>query len=219
MRYTLIRSKRKTVALYVRGGALEVRAPLRMPQREIDKFVASKERWVEKHLGKSQEAAERKAALTPWYDGTLPLRGKEYPITVREGGKVGFDGAVFYLPSGLDAAQIKEVCAQIYRLLAKQYLPARTRDFAVRMGQTPSAVKISGARTRWGSCSGKGSLNLAWRLMMFPDDIIDYVIVHELTHIKEMNHSARFWAIVEGVLPDWRARRAKLKELAKELPL
>ena len=85
------------------------------------------------------------------------------------------------------------------------------------MGVTPIAVKINSAMRRWGSCSSRMSLNFSWRLIMADDAIIDYVVVHELAHIKEMNHSARFWAVVESVLPDFRERKRKLKELQSRL--
>ena len=82
---------------------------------------------------------------------------------------------------------------------------------------SPAAVKINEAKGRWGSCSSKKSLNFSWRLMMAGESVIDYVVVHELAHLKEMNHSPRFWAEVGRVLPDYPGRRAKLKELQKLL--
>ena len=85
------------------------------------------------------------------------------------------------------------------------------------MNVTPIAVKVNSAKTRWGSCSGRNSINFSWRLIMADDDVIDYVIVHELAHIKEHNHSDRFWAVVASVLPDYKMRQAKLKILQKKL--
>jgi len=89
--------------------------------------------------------------------------------------------------------------------------------YAGLMSASPTAVKINGAKTRWGSCSAKKSLNFSWRLVMADDSVIDYVVVHELAHITEMNHSARFWAIVAGVLPDYKERQKQLKALQKRL--
>ena len=83
----------------------------------------------------------------------------------------------------------------------------------------PSAVKINGAKTRWGSCSSKKSINFSWRLIKADDDVIDYVVVHELSHITEMNHSPNFWAIVENILLDYRERKVKLKRLQKRLSM
>jgi predicted metal-dependent hydrolase len=121
------------------------------------------------------------------------------------------------MPPGLPPEEIKAACVQVYRLLAKRDLTAKALEFAKKMGVMPSAVKINGATTRRGSCSAQKSLNFSWRLIMADDDVIDYVIVHELAHITEMNHSARFWALVEGVLPDYQSRRVKLKALQRRL--
>ena len=121
------------------------------------------------------------------------------------------------MPPDMEFGQIKEACIQIYKQMAKQVLAAKTLEYASRMGVTPSAVKISSANTRWGSCSGKRSISYSWRLMMAEEDVMDYVVVHELAHIKEMNHSARFWAVVKEILPDYKGRRLRLKALQKRL--
>jgi len=117
----------------------------------------------------------------------------------------------------LTQGEIKRAVIRVYRLVAKNLLTNKVAGYAKQMGVTPIAVKINGAKTHWGSCSGKNSINFSWRLVMADDDVIDYVVVHELAHIKEHNHSDRFWAVVEGVLPDYKARQAKLKELQKRL--
>jgi predicted metal-dependent hydrolase len=102
-------------------------------------------------------------------------------------------------------------------MLAKQICTGKTLDFAKQMKVMPAAVKVNGATARWGSCSAKKSLNFSWRLVMADDAVIDYVVVHELAHITEMNHSARFWAIVAGMLPDYKERQKRLKELQRRL--
>ena len=215
--YTLTRSKRKTVALYIRDGGAEVRAPLKMPKRDIDRFVASKENWIADKLSQSRERAERREAFALNYGDAVTLRGTEHAITARNGTRAGFDGEVFYLPPNLGPEQIKAGCVQIYRHLAKKHLTGRAAFYAGQMGVTPAAVKINGAKARWGSCSTKRSVNFSWRLMMADDGVIDYVVVHELAHLSEMNHSARFWAIAESVLPDCREREKRLKALNKRL--
>jgi predicted metal-dependent hydrolase len=221
MEYVLTRSKRKTVAIYVRNGKVEVRAPLNLAKREIDKFVLSKKKWIKDALAKSSERTKQnkqKEAFTLNYGDTVLYRGKEYPITLKNGSsRAGFDGGCFYMPDNVTPAQIKDACVQIYRMLAKQYLTERTSLFAKSMNVTPNAIKISGAASRWGSCSGKKNINYSWRLVMAADEIIDYVVVHELAHLTEMNHSAKFWAVVAGVLPDYKERRAGLRELQHRL--
>ena len=215
--YTLTRSKRKTVALYVRNGNIEVRAPLKMPKSDIDKFVASKEKWITDRLVKSQKQSEQRESFELNYGDTVLYRGKNYPIIVKPGNRVGFDDTAFFMPPNLPAEQIKSACVQVYRMLAKRVLTEKTLDFAKRMAVAPTAVKINGATTRWGSCSARKSINYSWRLIMADDDVIDYVVVHELAHLTEMNHSARFWVIVGSVLSDYRERQKRLKELQEKL--
>jgi len=215
--YTLNRSKRKTLALYVRDGAVEIRAPLKAPKSAIDKFVVSKDKWITDKLAISTERAEQRDNFYLNYGDKILYRGKHYPVGAKDGNRVGFDEMRFYMPPGLSAEQIKYACVEVYRMLAKRYLTARTSYFAGLMSVTPLAVKINGAKTRWGSCSAKKSLNFSWRLMMADDGIIDYVVVHELAHITEMNHSERFWGLVNKILPDVNVRKKKLKELQSRL--
>ena len=96
-------------------------------------------------------------------------------------------------------------------------IPARVEYFAKIIGVTYGRITIRNQKTRWGSCSSKGNLNFNWKLVLMPQALLDYVVVHELAHRKEMNHSARFWAIVEQELPDYQKRRNELKKLGQFL--
>jgi len=192
---------------------VEVRAPLKMPKRDIDRFVASKENWIADKLRESARQQAQRTSFALDYGGAVTLRGAAYPLVARDGVRAGFDGAAFYMPPGLEPEQIKAVCVQIYRRVAKAHLTERVRFYAGQMGVAPAAVKINGAKTRWGSCSSKRNVNFSWRLIMAQDSVIDYVVVHELAHLTEMNHSARFWAIVEGVVPDYCAQKDRLRAL------
>ena len=167
MEYTLIRSKRRTVALEVRPDlTIVVRAPNRMPQREITKFLNKHESWL-------REALQRTEAKKRWED-TISLREKE----------------------------LKQE--------AKEYLPKRTEYWAQIMGLSPTAVRITSAKTRFGSCSPKNRICYSWRVMAYSPKAVDYVIVHELAHILQKNHSAKFYAVVEKYLPDWKERKQEL---------
>lgn len=215
--YSLIRSKRKTLALQIKDGEVFVRAPLKLPKFEIDRFVSSKERWITDKLAQSKDRLGQRKAFGLTYGKTILLRGREHTITAKEGKEPEFDGSIIYMPPGLSPEEIKDACRRLYRRLAKSHIIKRVEDISCHMGVTPSAIKITNARTRWGSCSSKKSINFSWMLIMTDDDTIDYVVVHELAHIIEMNHSERFWAIVEGVLPDYRRRKAGLKKLHRRL--
>jgi predicted metal-dependent hydrolase len=215
--YTLTRTRRKTAAIYVRDGEVEVRAPLRMPRYEIERFLAEKERWIIKKLAETRARAAQRESFTIGYGDTVPCMGRDCPIVARAGRRFGFDGACFYMPPGLAAEDIKYLCIETYRLIAKRELAKRVEHYAPLLGASPRAVKINGAASRWGSCSSLGNLNFSWRLMMAEAAVSDYVVVHELAHLKEMNHSPRFWALVAGVLPDYREQKKALRELQERL--
>lgn len=167
MEYKIIRSSRKTVAIQITpAGQILVRCPNRMRKADIDRFVASKQDWIEAHLAK------------------LP------PATPK-----------------LTAEEIKDLAAR-----AKADLPARAARFAPLIGVTYGRITIRSQRTRWGSCSSQENLNFNCLLMLTPPEIRDYVVVHELCHRIELNHSARFWSLVENTLPDFRSRRNWLRE-------
>ncbi|MDR0490402.1 MAG: M48 family metallopeptidase [Oscillospiraceae bacterium] len=215
--YTLTRSNRKTIAIHVTDRGVEVRAPLKASKYDINKFVASKEKWIRDKLAQSNERLEQREKFSLTYGSSILYRGKNCLISAKPGNMVSFADEQFYMPPDLSPEQVMRACVQIYRLLAKRDLTHKVLDFAKQMSVMPIAVKINGAKARWGSCSGKKSINFSWRLIMAEDDVIDYVVVHELAHITEMNHSVSFWAIVQNVLPDYRDRKKRLEELQKKL--
>lgn len=216
--YNLVRSRRKTIAIYItKEACVEVRAPNRVAKREIDHFVQSRKEWITLHLSEQQKRLEEKASFSLDYGDFLLLRGREYPIASSDGDRIGFDGQSFILPPNLPPENIKNAVIQIYKGLSKELLPQRAAVYGEQMGLIPAAVKVNSAKNRWGSCSGKGSLNFSWRLVMAADHVIDYVVVHELAHLRELNHSQRFWAVVESALPDYRERKEKLRQLQARL--
>jgi hypothetical protein len=215
--YTLTRSKRRTIAIYVRNGSVEVRAPLRKSIREIERFILEKQDWITANLVESKEQSERKENFMLNYGDMVLYCGRQYAITPSSSGKIGVSSNNFYIPAALPHEQIKAACVEIYKILAKSDLTLKTYQYAAKMGVMPLSIKINSATTRWGSCSAKKSLNFSWRLIMADEDVINYVVVHELAHLIEMNHSARFWAVVERVLPDYRERQKRLRELQQKL--
>jgi len=217
MEYTLTRSKRKTIAIYIRNGGVEVRAPLRTSIREIERFILEKQNWITANLAESKEQSERKENFMLNYGDMVLYCGRQYSITPSSSGKIGVSNNSFYVPAALPHEQIKAACVEIYKILAKSDLTLKTYEYAAKMAVAPASVKINSATTRWGSCSAKKSLNFSWRLIMADEEVIDYVVVHELAHLIEMNHSPRFWAVVERVLPDYRERKTRLRELQQKL--
>jgi predicted house-cleaning NTP pyrophosphatase (Maf/HAM1 superfamily) len=118
---------------------------------------------------------------------------------------------------GFPWPDIKEHLAPMLKTVARGILPARTDEWAARMGVRPSKVSVGNARKRWGSCKTDGSVRYTWRVMLGDEDVMDYLIAHELAHLKHMNHSKRFWAVVAAALPDYRERRKKLRALYRSI--
>ena len=214
--YTLIRSNRKTAAIYVRSDGVEVRAPMRMPGHVIDRFVLSKEQWIQDKIAIMRGRLEDRESFALDYGSVILYIGKLFPIVADSSG-FGFDGTCFRLPPDLSPDQIKSACIGIYRKLAEDVIGPRTVEFADLMSLSFASVTITGAQKQWGSCTAKKRLNFSWRLVLADSDLIDYVIVHELAHTVELNHSARFWAIVEGVFPDYRESKKRLRSLHERL--
>jgi predicted metal-dependent hydrolase len=224
--FRLVRSRRKSVALVVEAdGSLTVRAPLRLARKQIESLVAEKQAWVRQ---KQAEALTRQPAVHQYAAGEeFWLLGRRYPLRLSsQGNGLRFTGSEFVLSWGqaadvsrrdamatpLRRDAIATLFTDWYRQQARQHLAERASLLAARHGFRFQRLGITSARTRWGSCSARGSLSFTWRLVMAPLEIIDYVVVHELCHLAHHNHGPEFWAAVAAILPDWAARRAWLKK-------
>lgn len=204
IRYSVIVSDRKSYALKILpDGNLELRIPKRTPVKEIDNILSRHRDWIIESIRKQKERF-----LISFADGAfVPFMGEKLVIKTGEEGKVSFEDGAICLPN-----ENREKClSEFYRYAAKKYLPGRLAQWANQMGVEYKSVRINSAKGRWGSCSSKVSINFSFRTMMLPVNCIDYVLVHELCHIKHMDHSAAFWAEVEKVLPDYKERERQIK--------
>lgn len=208
MEFELIRSaRRRRVAFrFEEEGKLVVLAPAELPLPEIERIVelnALKIRsWRRRSLFRPA------APVKGFTEGELfPLFDRQYPLHLSSR-LLLFDNA-FLVMRGTQE-EIKAQLETLYRRLARQLLPEKCAQFAKVMGVEPASVGITGAETRWGSCSSRKHLSFCWKLMLVPEKLADYVVCHELAHLREMNHSSRFWAVVASVIPDWKERRAQL---------
>lgn len=210
----LIRSKRRTLALLVRrDGTLEVRAPLRMPLYQIETLIAGKSDWVIKR--RVQMARLSKSSPPHHYQPgeEFLYLGKMFPLILAERSRP----ALALLEDGFHLARTarKRGSAAFtawYKAEARRVFEERTALYAARFSLKAHGVRITAARTRWGSCGPQGSLNFTWRLVMAPLEILDYVVVHELAHLKIRSHSAAFWKLVAEMMPDYQTRRDWLKK-------
>lgn len=216
MNYELQRSKRKTLAIQItKEATVLVKAPMRLSKRYIDTFVNEKKDWIEAHLTVMQSRCQEREHFAINNGTLIWYLGRQYPVKIGAGTSC-FDGEAFCLV-GEAQEDIRKSAVAVYCQLAMDYIQPLVNNYASQMDVQPTSVKISDARTRWGSCSGKNRINFTWRLILTSPACIEYVVVHELAHIKEHNHSKRFWNIVEGILPDWRDRRLQLREYADQI--
>ncbi len=212
-------------------GTLEVRAPWRFSLSRARNVLRENAQWVMRTL---DSARERLAQRPRMVTGTrLPLQDELLLLEVRpraqmelfghsrpQRGRVERRGTVLQVcPVSFDEGEVRALLESWYRREAARRLAARIEHFAPRLGVRPSRLTIRGQRSRWGSCSGTGTISLNWRLMMVPGALADYVVVHELCHLRHMDHSPRFWAMVSGEVSDYRERRRRLDGLQRRLPL
>jgi hypothetical protein len=217
LNFQLIKSKRrrKTISLHIKeGGNIVIRAPHKASKREIEEFIREREAWVVEKL--TEEKERRKELQKAFVPGEKFLYlGESYPLEIDESDhnepllKLSFGNFV------LDRNHVEEardLFIEWYKKEAKEKIEGRVRYYSDRFQLLPKGTKITGAKSRWGSCSRDNRLSFSWRIIMAPLRIIDYILVHELVHIKEKNHSRNFWAALEKILPDYRERRVWLKK-------
>lgn len=222
VRYAFARSRRRTIGFQVGPQGLSVRAPLRTPLYVVDAALQEKSAWIVRKL---QEAATRPHPQHPvamrWADGMeLPYLGRSVMLRMdrrqpRSAAPI-WDAATdtLWLPLGADAApaQLQRAMQRWMQEQALALFRQRLAHFAPLLGVRWSSLRLSNARTRWGSAKSDGTVRLHWRLLQFRPEVIDYVVVHELSHLRVMDHSPAFWAIVESVLPAYAALRRELKQ-------
>lgn len=198
--YQVVRSKRKSVALVIDNEAkLIVRAPMDMPDTVIDGFVRKKKRWINEKQKQVAVFGEKHPDVVVETGESLMYLGSNYAIIKDAVDMVEFSGNELIVPENYNV----EALTSWLKEQAIQVISERVKLNANIMGITPGTINISEAKARWGSCSTKNNLNFAWRLIMCPLSVIDYVVVHELSHITYKNHSPAFWARVKTVHPNY----------------
>ncbi|WP_052738088.1 M48 family metallopeptidase [Robbsia andropogonis] len=221
--YTLKRSSRRTVGFVIDREGLTITAPLRLSLATLDEAIVSKQSWI---IGKLDnwlaKFAAEPAGPIQWQDGMLfPVFGEPYHLRIVALATGRRTTQVIAQPVSRtltlmvrDPSDAEMVRLALLRWLqgeARRVFAERLDHYAARMGVRYAGLGLSSARTRWGSCSSTGQIRLHWRLAHAPMTLLDYVVVHELAHLREMNHSDRFWAIVSQEMPDYSERRARLR--------
>jgi predicted metal-dependent hydrolase len=221
--YAFRRGKRRTIGFSVGAEGLAVSAPRWVPLHEIDRAVEEKADWI---LRKLQETRQRhqqvEASRIVWRDGArLPFLGQILTVQLDPGhrfvagqelqGEVGHPCLRLGLPHSASADQIRDAAQAWLMRRAREVFEQRLNHFAPRLGVQWMRLSLSSAATRWGSATADGSIRLHWRLIHFSPEVIDYVVAHELSHLRVMDHSPRFWETVRSVVPDYVRLRQQLK--------
>lgn len=209
--YTIIYTCRRSLAIHIRpDAAVVVRAPMKTSKNAIDRFIRQKLGWIEKSV---MRMSERRAEARRFIggEGFLYL-GKAYPLVLTDDAIPAIRFSEGFALSRLYRNFARQKFILWYRRQARLVLAARAGLYAGIMQEKFSAIRITGARSRWGSCSAKGGLNFTWRLVLAPLEVLDYVVIHELAHLRHRNHSRVFWRRVESFCPDYRQARSWLAD-------
>jgi predicted metal-dependent hydrolase len=208
----IVWSRRRTIALIITHDArLIVRAPLRAPAALIEEAIREKSSWIRKKI---REMKERPQAVPHAYEEgeIFWFLGRPYPLHITEDTGAGIVRTDRLAVPRTIRPDIRHGLWHWYRTEAHKEIHSRCMWFSMMTGYSPTSVRITDATQRWGSCNHKGGLNFSWRLIQAPLEIVDYVIVHELVHLKQPDHSPKFWAKVEALMPDYKRRREWLRE-------
>lgn len=222
--YTLRRGRRRTIGLTIDHRGLRVGAPPRAPMSEVEALIRKHAAWVVEKLDAWRDRPA--SAVTPLVEGlTFPLLGEAARLSISSGRNAFFwhppiDGVAPEVGLELRLSEPAAAPALFERALrgrAREVFAHRMADFCTRFALPPPVLRLTSARTRWGSCSRLSGIRLNWRLVHAPTDLIDYVVAHELAHLKEMNHTPRFWSEVERLYPDCQAARQRLRVFGDRL--
>jgi hypothetical protein len=215
----IIRSRRRTISLEVTSEAtLVVRAPHRISESIIEEMIQQKSAWI---LRKFDEMKQRPASPCHEYEeGEMFLfLGRSYPLQFVKNAKTMIERSDRLYVSDALLPDIRNQLKRWYMEEARKEIQTRCMWFSMKTGDVPASIRISDARKRWGSCTHMGGLNFSWRLIQAPPKIVDYVVVHELVHIRQPDHSRKFWNNVAEILPDYERHRKWLRENERLLKL
>jgi len=221
LQYILTRSSRKTVGIAIeRNGLVKVTSPLRVSESYINDLLQKKANWIIKKLENIETRVSKANKARGFEEGEFfSYLGKEYKlILVRSSDlkkptvSLEDEELIITIPNDFQAQRLKEVLKIWYIKRFKLVIEDRIKYYSSIIGVFPQKITIKEQKTRWGSCSAKGNINLNWKLIMAPLEVLDYVVIHELCHMKQMNHSKEFWKLVELVFPMYKRCRVWLKE-------
>lgn len=197
------RARRLSLRVSRLDGRVTLSLPNWTPEVEALGFAQEKEVWIRRQLaGKSK-------VVVPAIGENVLFEGVEIPIVQGAGRSARYEDGELHVPGNPDSAPAR--VAAFLKVMARQRLTDACDDYVEQVGKSYGRVTIRDTRSRWGSCSSEGNLMFSWRLVMAPQDVLNYVAAHEVAHLVEMNHSAAFWDVVEGICPTYQAPRKWLR--------
>ena len=222
--YSVIKKNRKTISIRIDGqGNVLVSCPLYISDKKVKELVESKAAWISSKLTEIESVNSCNKELN-----SINFLGRNYKVNIYEIEqdiiriKLEDNSFEVYVYNKLKEKKdkyIKDSIVKWYRERARKVFEERIKYYSQKLGVSPNKITIKDQSTRWGSCSSKNNINLNYRVVMAPIEIIDYLIVHELSHMVHLNHSKDFWRLVESILPDYEERKAWLKANGNKLKL
>lgn len=218
--YQLERRQRRTVGLKITPTGLVIHAPKRISQSHLESLIVLKADWIRKKL---DALSANQIPPLQWQNGEqLLLLGNNITLAIKQDTRsravdCSFGVLQVAIPNHNEAAAVARKVVQWYKKQAMTDFPRRLALFSTKLGVAIPALFLSNARSRWGSCNSKKEIRLNWRLLQAPPHLINYVICHELAHLIEMNHSAKFWAVVASIYPDYKVAEKELKAWSPKL--
>ena len=214
--YRLVRARRRSIGMEVHLDGLTVRAPRWVSLADIEAALNERAQWIVRSLAEWR-ARRREVMPREWRTGAPILyRGRELALAVFPSRRSAIGADLFHLtvrhPAAQDQGQVAAFVSHWLKDEAWSLVAARVADYAKRITAGEPSVRLSTSRSEWGSCNAKGEIRLNWRLVQLPPVLAEYVVAHEVAHMVELNHSPRFWALVERMLPNHAALKRELDE-------
>ncbi len=223
------RKRQRTMRIRIKDKAIVVSGPASLSQKRLLQFLEEKREWIENSIRRKRDRAEKLKRKQKQTQGTILLRGERKPLYdfpvpgLRKPGLVEHDHAVVFRFNPLSQddnhspAPGPDLVATFCRALARREIHDRFNYWSDQIPFRPSRLTVRNQRTKWGSCSTRGTISLNWRLIKCPAAIMDYIIIHELCHLQHFNHSRAFWETVKNYYPDVREAKKWIRENSDEI--